>query len=85
MADLRSDRMRAVDLRIGTGRCARTCREARAAGPATVSSCDACTGLIAATEMEIESDFRDGQTLRFHVRGFVRWLARVRTRQPAAR
>jgi hypothetical protein len=84
MADARSDRTRAVDARIDAGALRADLPVSAWGGPGAGLCCDACTEPVAATEMEIESDFRDGETLRFHIRCFSRWLARVQPRSPAA-
>ena len=84
MIDPRADRTRAVDARIDAGALRADLPVSTWGGPGEGHRCDACTEPVDAAEMEIESDFRDGETLRFHVRCFARWLARVQARQPAA-
>ena len=85
MADARTDRTRAVDARMDAGALRADLPVSAWGGPGEGFCCDACTEPVGATEMEIESDFPDGQTLRFHFRCFARWLARVQARQPARR
>ena len=84
MTDDRTERAKGLAARIESGALRVDLPVATWGGPGGGLRCDACTDLVDRSELEIEGDFADGQTLRFHVRCFTAWLARVHPRTAAA-
>ena len=78
------ERTRALTVQIESGALRLDLPVSTWGGPGGGLPCDACTESVGLAEFEIETDFADGQTLRFHVHCFAAWLARVQARLPAA-
>ena len=66
-----------VRAKLLTGRLRHDRHETTWAGKGNGSSCDGCDRAIADTDVEIEVDFPDHQTLRFHQSCFEDWCSQA--------
>jgi len=77
-------RTAAIDERIATGVLRVDDPVANWGGHGGRLLCDGCGERVTLVDLEVQSDFSDGQALTFHVRCFAIWQMRVRSTRVAS-